>query len=108
VRISFEELAYHREITRTEFEELIDPFVGGTLIRCRMALQDAGLAPADVDEVVLVGGSTRVPLVRHRVESLFRRPASCGLDPDEGVAMGAAVEANILEAERPDMLIPGA
>jgi molecular chaperone DnaK (HSP70) len=108
VRVSLEDFAYHREITRAEFEDLIGPFVAGTLIRCRMALLDAGLVPADVDEVVLVGGSTRVPLVRRRVESLFGRPASCGLDPDEVVAMGAAVRANILEAERADMLVPGA
>jgi len=108
VKIAFEELTYHREITRAELEDLIAPFVDGTLIRCRMALLDAGLAPADVDEVVLVGGSTRVPLVRRRVEGLFGRPAHCGLDPDEVVAMGAAVQASILEAEREDVLVPSA
>lgn len=108
VRVSFEELAYHREITRAEFDDLIDPIVDGTLIRCRMALLDAGLAPADVDELVLVGGSTRVPLVRRRVESLFGRPAKCGLDPDEVVVMGAAVQASLLEVGRSDVLVPGA
>ena len=105
VRILFEEVAYHREITRAEFEDLIAPFVDGTLIRCRMALLDAGLEPADVDEVVLVGGSMRVPLVRRRVESLFGRPAHSRLDPDQVVAMGAAVEASILEGGRADMLL---
>jgi molecular chaperone DnaK (HSP70) len=104
VRMSFEGLAYHREITRVEFEDRIDPLVKGTLIRCQMALLDAGLAPADVDEVVLVGGSTRVPLVRRHVESLFDRPAQSRLDPDEVVAMGAAVQANILGGGRADML----
>jgi molecular chaperone DnaK (HSP70) len=108
VRITFEELAYHREITRAELEALIAPFVDGTLIRCRLALLDAGLAPADVDEIVLVGGSTRVPLVRHRVEALFGRPAHRGLDPAEVVAMGAAVQANILEAGRADMPVGAA
>lgn len=103
VRISVEDLAYQQEITRAEFEDLIDPLVGGTLIRCRMALLDAGLAPTDVDEVVLVGGSTRVPLVRRRVESLFGRPVRGGLDPDEVVAMGAAVLASILGDERADL-----
>jgi molecular chaperone DnaK len=105
VRMSLENLAYHREITRVEFEDRIDPLVKGTLIRCQMALLDAGLVPADVDEVVLVGGSTRVPLVRRRVESLFDRPAHSRLDPDQVVAMGAAVQANILEGGRADMLL---
>jgi actin-like ATPase involved in cell morphogenesis len=105
VRMSLENLAYHREITRVEFEDRIDPLVKGTLIRSQMALLDAGLAPADVDEVVLVGGSTRVPLVRRRVESLFDRPAHSRLDPDQVVAMGAAVQANILEGGRADMLL---
>jgi molecular chaperone DnaK (HSP70) len=105
VRMSFENLAYDREITRVELEGRIDPLVKGTLIRCRTALLDAGLAPADVDEVVLVGGSTRVPLVRRRVESLFGRPAHSRLDPAQVVAMGAAVQANILEGGRADMLL---
>jgi molecular chaperone DnaK (HSP70) len=99
VRMSFENLAYHREITRVEFEDRIDPLVKGTLIRCRMALRDAGLTPADVDEVLLVGGSTRAPLVRRRVESLFDRPSQSRLDPDQVVVMGAAVQANILEVD---------
>jgi molecular chaperone DnaK (HSP70) len=97
VRIAFEDLAYHREITRVELEDRIDALVNGTMIRCQMALWDAGLAPADVDEVVLVGGSTRVPLVRRRVEGLFGRPAHRGLDADQVVAMGTAVQANSIE-----------
>jgi molecular chaperone DnaK len=105
VRMSFENLAYNREITRDEFEDRIDPLVKETLIRCQMALLDAGLTPADVDEIVLVGGSTRVPLVRRRVESLFDRPALSRLDPDQVVAMGAAVQASILEGGRGNMLL---
>jgi molecular chaperone DnaK (HSP70) len=97
VRMSFEDLAYHREITRVELEDRIDPLVNATLVRCQLALLDAGLTPADVDEVVLAGGSTRVPLVRRRVESLFGRPALSRLDPDQVVAMGAAVQASLLE-----------
>ena len=100
VRISLEGLAYHREIARAEFEDRIDALVKGTLIRCRLALRDAGLVPGDVDEVVLVGGSTRVPLVRRRVEALFGRPAHTRLAADQVVALGAAVHANILEAGR--------
>ena len=105
VRTSFDSFAYHREITRAELEDRIDPLVKGTLIRCEMALRDAGLAPADVDELVLVGGSTRVPLVRRRAENLFGRPAHHHLDPDQVVAMGAAVQANILEGGRADTLL---
>ena len=105
VRMSFENFAYSREITRVELEDRIDPLVKGTLIRCQMALLDAGLTPADVDEIVLVGGSTRVPLVRRRVESLFDRPAHSRLDPDQVVAMGAAVHASILEGGRGMLLL---
>ena len=105
VRMSFENREYQREITRVEFEDRIGPFVEATLIRCRMALLDAGLSPADVDQVVLVGGSTRVPLVRRRVESLFDRPAHSRLDPDQVVAMGAAVQANILKGGRADVVL---
>jgi molecular chaperone DnaK (HSP70) len=103
VRMSFEDLAYHREITRVELEDRIDPFVKATLIRCQIALLDAGLTPVDVDELVLVGGSTRVPLVRRRVESLFDRSTQSRLDPDQVVAMGAAIQASILEGGRADM-----
>jgi molecular chaperone DnaK (HSP70) len=97
VRMSFKDLAYRREISRVELEDRIDPLVNATLIRCQLALLDAGLTPADVDEVVLAGGSTRVPLVRRRVESLFDRPAQSRLAPDQVVAMGAAVQASLLE-----------
>jgi molecular chaperone DnaK len=108
VRMSFADLAYHREITCVELEDRIDPFVTATLIRCQMALLDAGLTPADVDEVVLAGGSTRVPLVRRRVESLFDRPAQSHLDPEQVVAMGAAVQAYILESGTEETLTTSA
>lgn len=103
VKIVLEQLTHHREITRAEFERLIEPLVDGTLIRCRMALLDAGLAPSDVDEVVLVGGSTRAPLVRRCVEQLFGRPAHRRLHPEEVVAMGAAVDAHLLGGGRADI-----
>jgi molecular chaperone DnaK len=76
-----------------------------TLGPCRMALRDAGLSPADVDEVVLVGGSTRVPLVRGRVEALFGKAPHSQLNPDEVVALGAAVQAQILAGGITDMLL---
>ena len=76
-----------------------------TLGPCRLALRDAGLEPADVDEVVLVGGSTRVPLVRRRVEALFGKTPHSQLNPDEVVALGAAVQAQILAGGITDMLL---
>jgi molecular chaperone DnaK (HSP70) len=67
-----------------------------TLGPCRLALKDAGLTPSDIEEVVLVGGSTRMPLVRQRVQDLFGKTPHCELNPDEVVALGAAVQADIL------------
>ena len=94
-----------REITRSEFEGWIAPIIERTLAPCRMALKDAGLKPGQIDEVVLVGGSTRLPLVRRRVEELFGRRPHCELNPDEVVALGAAVQASILEGGVSDMLL---
>jgi Fe-S protein assembly chaperone HscA len=97
--------AYVRELTRTEFEDLIRPIVERTIGPVRQALADAGLKPSEIDEVVLVGGSTRIPLVRRRVEELFGRPPHCELNPDEVVALGAAVQADILDAGVRDTLL---
>ena len=94
-----------RELTRADFEEIIGAIVERTLGPCRQALRDAGMAPADVDAVVLVGGSTRIPLVRARVRELFGREPLCELNPDEVVALGAAVQAGILGGRRKDMLL---
>jgi molecular chaperone DnaK len=96
---------YHRTITRAEVESLIEPLVARTLPPCRQALADAGLTPADIDQVVLVGGSTRVPLVRRRVQELFARTPHSQLNPDEVVALGAAVQAQILAGGIKDMLL---
>lgn len=89
-------------LTREHFESLIAARVDDTLKACRRALRDAGLKPADLTEVVLVGGSTRVPLVRRRVAEFFGKPALDHLDPDQVVAIGAAVQANILAGNKPD------
>jgi molecular chaperone DnaK (HSP70) len=103
--IPFDRFAYSRDITRAELEALVDPLVARTLGPCRRALADAGLESAQVDQVVLVGGSTRMPLVRRRVEELFGRTAHSRLNPDEVVALGAAVQAQILAGDITDMLL---
>lgn len=87
---------YQREITREQFEQLIQPIIDRTVGPCKQALKDANLKPEQIDEVVLVGGSTRIPKVRALVREMFRRQPHTGLNPDEVVALGAAVQANIL------------
>jgi len=96
---------YRRAITRAEFEALIRPLVDRTLGPVRQALNDAGLEPSEIDEVVLVGGATRTPLVRQLVAELFGRMPHSDLNPDEVVALGAAVQADILVSGRREMLL---
>jgi Fe-S protein assembly chaperone HscA len=96
---------YQREITREQFERLIAPVVQRTIAPCKQALKDAGLAPKQIDEVVLVGGSTRIPRVKKLVEELFERKAHTELNPDEVVALGAAVQAAILSGDVEDKLL---
>ena len=96
---------YSRALTRAEFEALIRPLVDRTLGPVRQALADAGLEPREIDEVVLVGGSTRVPLVRRLVGELFGKTPHSDLNPDEVVALGAAVQADILITGRREMLL---
>ena len=98
-------LNYAREITRGEFEDLIEPIIDRTLVPARQALKDAGIDAGAIDEVVMVGGSTRIPLVRQRVEELFGRVPHTELNPDEVVALGAAVQADILSGSRRDTLL---
>jgi molecular chaperone DnaK len=87
---------YQREITRAQFEQLAQPVIDRTVGPTKQALKDAGLKPEQIDEVVLVGGSTRIPRVRQLVQDLFKRVPHTDLNPDEVVALGAAVQANIL------------
>jgi molecular chaperone DnaK (HSP70) len=96
---------YKRELTRDQLESLTMDLVERTLAPCRLALKDAGLTPDEIDEVVLVGGSTRMPLVRERVQALFGKHPHCELNPDEVVALGAAVQADILSGGTTDMLL---
>ena len=103
--IPFAGFTYRRDITRAELERLVEPLVTRTLGPARRALADAGLEPKDIDQVVLVGGSTRVPLVRRRVQELFGKTPHSQLNPDEVVALGAAVQAHILAGGITNMLL---
>jgi molecular chaperone DnaK (HSP70) len=96
---------FTRELTRDQLESLVTEIIDRTLGPCRMALKDARLTPDEIDEVVLVGGSTRMPLVRQRVRELFGKAPHCELNPDEVVALGAAVQADILSGGTTDMLL---
>lgn len=96
---------YQRDVTREQFERLVADLVELTLRPCQLALRDAGLRPAAIDEVVLVGGATRMPLVRQRVQEFFGKPPHCELNPDEVVALGAAVQAGILSGTTQNMLL---
>ena len=96
---------YRRELPRDVFDRLITPVVDRTLGPCRACIKDAGVAVEDIAEVVLVGGSTRIPLVRKAVEALFRARPHTELNPDEVVALGAAVQAGILSGDVEDTLL---
>jgi len=89
-------------INRREFEQAIQPLVENSMKACRRAIRDAGLTKTDIKQVVLVGGATRVPLVRQRVESFFGFQPLSHIDPDKVVALGAAVQADVLVGNKPD------
>jgi molecular chaperone DnaK len=96
---------YQRELTRAAFDQLIQPIIDRTLARCRECIKDAGVTVEQIQEVVMVGGSTRIPLVRSAVEVLFRARPHTELNPDEVVALGAAVQAGILGGSVQDQLL---
>jgi molecular chaperone DnaK len=93
------------KLTRAKFEQLIDDLVERTLEPCRTALKDAGLKAADIHEIVLVGGTTRIPLVRQKVEELFGKEPNQTVNPDEVVAVGAAIQGGVLAGDVKDVLL---
>jgi Fe-S protein assembly chaperone HscA len=105
IEVDYRGREYRRELTRELFDKLIQPIVDRTLGPCRECMSDAGVKPEQIDEVVLVGGSTRIPLVRAAVERLFRAKPHTELNPDEVVALGAAVQAAILAGQVEDKLL---
>ncbi len=94
-----------KELTRAKFEQMIEPLVERSKIPCVNALKDAGLSASDIDEVILVGGSTRVPLVQEMVKKLFGKEPHKGVNPDEVVAVGASIQGGILKGDVKDVLL---
>jgi Fe-S protein assembly chaperone HscA len=105
IELDYKGKHYQREITRELFEKLITDIVDRTLGPCRACIKDAGVTVEQIDEVVLVGGSTRIPMVRSAVETLFRAKPHTDLNPDEVVALGAAVQAGILSGTVENQLL---
>jgi molecular chaperone DnaK len=93
------------KLSRAKFEQLVDDLVERSLEPCRKALADAGLRPSEIDEVVLVGGSTRIPLVQQRVKELFGKEPNKSVNPDEVVAVGAAIQGGVLAGDVKDVLL---
>lgn len=94
-----------RTLTRAQFEQLCDRLIQATIEPCRRALSDANMKPTDIDEVILVGGSTRIPAVQQKVQEFFGKAPSKGVNPDEVVAVGAAIQGGVLTGEVKDVLL---
>ena len=94
-----------RSLTKAKFEQLIDDLVKRTIAPCSTALKNAGLSTSDIDEVILVGGSTRIPAVQEAVEKFFGKTPSKGVNPDEVVALGAAIQGGVLSGDVKDVLL---
>ena len=94
-----------RTLSRSKFEQLIDDLVKRTISPCKKALKDAGLSKSDIDEIILVGGSTRIPAVQEAVEKFFGKKPNKGVNPDEVVALGAAIQGGVLTGDVKDVLL---
>jgi molecular chaperone DnaK len=94
-----------RQLSRAKFEQLVDDLVRKSLEPCKKAMQDANLSVSDIDEVILVGGSTRIPRIQEEVEKFFGKKPSKGVNPDEVVAVGAAIQGGVLTGEVKDVLL---
>lgn len=94
-----------KTLTRAKFEQLADSLINATIEPCRKALKNAGMTASDIDEVILVGGSTRIPAVQEKVQQLFGKAPSKGVNPDEVVAVGAAIQGGVLTGEVKDVLL---
>ena len=94
-----------KTLTRAQFEQLADKLIQATIKPCEQALKDAGLSPKDIDEVILVGGSTRIPAIQQIVEKFFGKAPSKGVNPDEVVAVGAAIQGGVLSGDVKDVLL---
>ncbi len=92
-------------LQRKEFEEIVDPIFQQTIFSCKQALQDAGLKPEQISRVILAGGSTRIPYIREKLSQFFGKNPDTSSNPDEIVALGAAIQADILSGNRKDMLL---
>jgi molecular chaperone DnaK len=94
-----------RSLTKSKFEQLIDDLVKRTIAPCEKALKDAGISKSDIDEIILVGGSTRIPAVQEAVEKFFGKKPNKGVNPDEVVALGAAIQGGVLTGDVKDVLL---
>ena len=94
-----------RSLSKAKFEQLIDDLVKRTIEPCKSALKSAGLSPSDIDEIILVGGSTRIPAIQESVEKFFGKSPSKGVNPDEVVSLGAAIQGGVLTGEVKDVLL---
>lgn len=94
-----------RKLTRSKFEQLTDSLIQATIAPCKAALKDAGLSASDIDDVILVGGSTRIPAIQKVVQDFFGKEPSKGVNPDEVVAIGAAIQGGVLTGEVKDVLL---
>ena len=94
-----------KTLTRAKFEQLSDALFQRTITPCRQALQDAGLQPSDIDEVLLVGGSTRIPYVQELVKNFFGKEPNKSVNPDEVVAIGASIQGGVLAGDVKDVLL---